>query len=37
MDMITLLLIAAPVALMGAISKFGAETRPGFDERSRIQ
>jgi len=39
--MITLLAIAAPVALMGAIDalavKFGAETRPGFDERSPIR
>ena len=39
--MITLLAIAAPVALMGAIDalavKFGAETRPGFDERAPIR
>ena len=37
MDMITALAIAIPVALMGAIDafalKFGAEDRPGFDER----
>jgi hypothetical protein len=37
MDMITLLAIAIPVALMGAFDvvalKFGAEDRPGFDER----
>jgi len=39
--MITLLAIAAPVAILGAIDalalKFGAETRHGFDERSPIQ
>jgi hypothetical protein len=39
--MITLLAIAAPVAVMGAIdalaARFGAETRPGFDERSPIR
>jgi hypothetical protein len=39
--MITLLAIAAPLAVMGAIDalavKFGAETRPGFDERSPIR
>jgi hypothetical protein len=39
--MITLLAIAVPVAVMGAIDalavKFGAETRPGFDERSPIR
>jgi hypothetical protein len=39
--MITLLAIAAPLAVMGAIdalaAKFGAETRPGFDERSPIR
>ena len=39
--MITLLAIAAPVAVMGAIdalaAKYGADTRPGFDERSPIR
>jgi hypothetical protein len=39
--MITLLAIAAPVAVMGAIDalavKFGADTRPGFDERTPIR
>jgi hypothetical protein len=39
--MITLLAIAAPVAILGAIDalavKFGADTRPGFDERSPIR
>jgi hypothetical protein len=39
--MITLLAIAAPVAVMGAIdalaAKFGADTRPGFDERNPIR
>ena len=38
--MITLIAIAAPVAVMGAIdalaAKFGADSRPGFDERSPI-
>jgi len=38
--MITLIAIAAPVAVMGAInalaSKYGADTRPGFDERTPI-
>jgi hypothetical protein len=38
--MITLIAIAAPVAVMGAIdalaAKFGAESRPGFDERTPI-
>jgi hypothetical protein len=37
MDMIVLLAIAIPVALMGAFDvlavKFGAEDRPGFSER----
>jgi hypothetical protein len=37
MDMITLLAIAIPVAIIGAVDvlalKFGAEDRPGFDER----
>ena len=41
MTMITLIAIAAPVALLGAIDalamKFGAESRPGFDERSPIR
>jgi hypothetical protein len=39
--MITLLAIAAPLAVLGAIDalavKFGADTRPGFDERSPIR
>jgi len=39
--MITLLAIAAPLAVMGAIdalaAKFGADTRPEFDERSPIR
>jgi hypothetical protein len=39
--MITLLAIAAPVAVLGAIDalavRFGADTRPGFDERSPIR
>ena len=38
--MITLLAIATPVAIVGAIdalaAKFGAESRPGFDERTPI-
>jgi hypothetical protein len=38
--MITLLAIATPVAIVGAIdvlaARFGAETRPGFDERTPI-
>jgi hypothetical protein len=38
--MITLIAIAAPVAVLGAIDalavKFGAESRPGFDERTPI-
>jgi hypothetical protein len=38
--MITLLAIATPVAIVGAIDvlavRFGAESRPGFDERSPI-
>ena len=41
MHMITLLAIAVPVAVLGAIDalavKFGADTRPGFDERSPIR
>jgi len=41
MDMITLLAIAAPLAALGAIdvlaAKFGAESRPYFDERSPIR
>jgi hypothetical protein len=40
MDMITLLAIAIPVAVIGAVDvlalKFGAEDRPGFDERSPL-
>ena len=39
-DMITLLAITLPVALMGAFDalalKFGAEDRPGFDERAPL-
>ena len=39
--MITLFAIAVPVAVMGAIDalamKYGAETRPGFDERTPIR
>jgi hypothetical protein len=39
--MITLIAIAAPLAVMGAIdalaAKYGADTRPGFDERSPIR
>ncbi len=39
--MITLLAVAAPVAVMGAINalaaKYGADTRPGFDERTPIR
>ena len=39
--MITLISLAAPIAVMGAIdvlaAKFGAETRPGFDEKSPIR
>jgi hypothetical protein len=38
--MITLLAIATPVAIVGAIdvlaAKFGADSRPGFDERGPI-
>jgi hypothetical protein len=38
--MITLIAIAAPLAVMGAIdalaAKYGADTRPGFDERAPI-
>jgi hypothetical protein len=38
--MITLIAIAAPLAVMGAIdalaAKYGADTRPGFDERTPI-
>jgi hypothetical protein len=40
-SMITLIAIAAPVAILGAIDvlamKFGAETRHGFDERTPIR
>jgi hypothetical protein len=39
--MITLIAIAAPIAVMGAIdalaAKYGADTRPGFDERTPIR
>jgi hypothetical protein len=39
--MITFIAIAAPLAALGAIdalaAKFGAETRPGFDERTPIR
>jgi hypothetical protein len=39
--MITILVIAAPLAALGAIdalaAKFGADTRPGFDERTPIR
>jgi hypothetical protein len=39
--MITFIAIAAPVAVMGAIdalaARFGAESRPGFDERTPIR
>jgi hypothetical protein len=39
--MITILAIAVPLAALGAIDalamKFGAETRPGFDERTPIR
>jgi hypothetical protein len=39
--MITILAIAAPLAALGAIdalaARFGADTRPGFDERSPIR
>ena len=38
--MITLLAIAVPIAVFGAFDalalKFGAEDRPGFDERSPL-
>ena len=41
MTMITLIAIAVPIAALGAIdalaAKFGAETRPGFDERTPIR
>jgi hypothetical protein len=40
-DMITLIAIAVPLAALGAIDalavKFGAESRPYFDERSTIR
>ena len=39
--MITILAIAAPLAALGAIdalaARSGADTRPGFDERSPIR
>ena len=38
--MITLIAIAVPLAIVGALDafalKFGAEDRPGFDERSPL-
>jgi hypothetical protein len=35
--MLTLILIAAPLAVLGALgSKFGADSRPGFDERTPL-
>jgi hypothetical protein len=35
--MITLLAIAIPVAIMDVLAlRFGAETRPGFDERKPL-
>jgi hypothetical protein len=38
--MITFLAIAAPIVALGAfdalVAKFGAESRPGFDEREPI-
>jgi hypothetical protein len=40
-DMITVLALLAPVALIGAFDalalKFGAEDRPGFSERTPLQ
>jgi hypothetical protein len=39
--MITFIAIAAPLAVMGAIdalaAKYGADSRPGFDERTPIR
>jgi len=39
--MITIIAITAPLAVLGAIdalaARFGAETRPGFDERTPIR
>jgi hypothetical protein len=39
--MITILAIAVPLAALGALdalaAKYGAETRPGFDERTPIR
>jgi hypothetical protein len=39
--MITILAIAAPLAALGALdalaAKYGAESRPGFDERTPIR
>jgi len=39
--MITFLAIATPIAVLGALdvlaAKFGADTRPGFDEKSPIR
>ena len=41
MNMITLIAIAAPLAVLGEIealaSKYGVDTRPGFDERTPIR
>ncbi len=41
MHMITFIAIAAPIAVLCAIdalaSKFGVDTRPGFDERTPIR
>ena len=41
MNMITFIAIAAPLAVLGAIdalaSKYGVDTRPGFDEREPIR
>jgi hypothetical protein len=36
--MLTLILIAAPLAGLGALAaKFGADSRPGFDERKPLR
>jgi hypothetical protein len=39
--MLTLIAIAVPLAVMGVVdalaAKYGAETRPGFDERAPIR
>jgi hypothetical protein len=35
--MITLIAIAVPVAILGGLTlKYGAESRPGFDERAPL-